>query len=111
MVAVLGVDEENERLEAQICTLAGQIARATCEFVLLAAELDRRAAWGAWGCQSMAHWLSWKCGLSLVTARQYVRVGLALDDFPIDPRRVRIRATELFEGPGDGAHREVATRS
>ena len=87
MVALLVEDVEmevpTERLEAEICTLAGQIAAATCRFVLLAAELDRRNAWGAWGCQSMAHWLSWKCGLSMVTARQHVRVGLALEEFPL----------------------------
>jgi hypothetical protein len=37
--------EPTERLEAEVCTLAAQIAAATCRFVLLIAELDRREAW------------------------------------------------------------------
>ena len=55
------LEETTERLEAEACTLAAQIAAATCRFLLVVAELDRREAWREWGCQSMAHWLSWKC--------------------------------------------------
>src|SRR4051794_740336 len=51
-----------ERLEAEITTLAGHIAAATCRWLLLVAEFDRREAWGGWGCRSCAHWLSWQCG-------------------------------------------------
>ena len=72
-----------EWLEAEVCTLAGRIAAATCRFVQLAAELDRRGAWREWGCRSMAHWLSWKCALGLVAAREHVRVGHALRDLPL----------------------------
>ena len=74
----------NEVLEHELTTLAGQIAAATCRFLLLVAELDRRGAWGEyWGCKSMAHWLSWRCALSEITAREHVRVARALLVLPL----------------------------
>ncbi len=85
---VADIEEPTERIEAEVCTLAGQIAAATCRFVLLVAELDRRGAWAEWGCRSMAHWLSWRCALGIVAARQHVRVGRALEELP--------RITEQF---------------
>ena len=74
--------ETTERLEAEVCTLAGHIAAATCRLLLLVAELDRRDAWASWGCRSMSQWLSWKCGLGRATAREYVRVARALESLP-----------------------------
>jgi hypothetical protein len=76
------VSEATERIEAEVCTLAAQIAAATCRMLLLIAELDRRMAWASWGCRSMAHWLAYRCGTSLSTAREQVRVGRALADLP-----------------------------
>lgn len=75
-------DVATERREAEVCTLAGQLAAATCRFVLLVAELDRRETWREWGCRSTAHWLSWKCAVGLVAAREQVRVGRALQELP-----------------------------
>jgi hypothetical protein len=71
-----------ERLEAEICELAGHLAAATCRWLLLVAEFDRREGWTSWGVRSCAHWLSWKCGLGLVAAREHVRVGRALQSLP-----------------------------
>jgi hypothetical protein len=34
-----------EQLEAETCTLAAQFAAATCRFLLLIGELERREAW------------------------------------------------------------------
>jgi hypothetical protein len=49
MAAVVAeLEVSTERLEAEVCTLAGQIAAATCRFVLLVAELDRRETWREW---------------------------------------------------------------
>ena len=54
MVAALMNDAETvpdawacttERLEADVCTLAGQLSAATCRWLLLIAELDRRKAY------------------------------------------------------------------
>jgi len=71
-----------ERLEAEVATLAARLAAATCEWLQMIAELDRRRAFEAWECISMAHWLSWKCGLSLGAAHEHVRVGRALAELP-----------------------------
>jgi hypothetical protein len=79
----VAVEAPTERIEAEVCTLAGQIAAATCRCILLIAELDRRESWKEWGCASMAHWLSWKCALGLGAAREHVRVGRALEALPL----------------------------
>jgi hypothetical protein len=71
-----------ERLEAEICTLAGHLAAATCRWLLLVEEFDRREGWKSWGQASCAAWLSWKCGVSLTTAHDYVRVARALPGLP-----------------------------
>src|SRR5687768_15611088 len=72
-----------EVLEHECVTSAAEIAAATCRWLLVIAELDRREAWGQWSCRSMAHWLSWRCSLSLVTAREHVRVAAALSKLPL----------------------------
>src|SRR4051794_17361617 len=71
-----------EQLEWETCTLSAQLAAATCRFLLLIGELERREAWRSWGCRSLAHWLSWQCGLGLNAAREHVRVAVALRDLP-----------------------------
>lgn len=76
-------DVPTERLEAQVTELAGHLAAAECRWLVLVAELDRREAWVSWGCRSLAHWLSWQCGLTLGPARQRVRVARALVGLPL----------------------------
>lgn len=72
-----------EWLEAEICTLAGHLAAAECRFLMLVGEFDRRNGWASWQCMSCAHWLSWRCGISLRTAQEHVRVGRALEELPV----------------------------
>jgi Domain of unknown function (DUF222)/HNH endonuclease len=71
-----------ERLEADVQTGAAILAAATCEWFLKIAELDRREAWASWECRSMAHWLSWKCALSIRTGREHVRIARDLERLP-----------------------------
>jgi hypothetical protein len=78
-VAVLAT----ERLEAEITTLAGQLAAGECRWLLLVGEFDRREAWRAWGCASIVHWLGWQCGLDARSARERVRVARALLEFGV----------------------------
>jgi hypothetical protein len=72
-----------ERLEAQICELAGHLAAATCRFLVLLADFDARRGWASWEMNSCAQWLSWKCQLSAGTAREHVRVARALGGLPV----------------------------
>ena len=72
-----------ERLEAQICELAGHLTAATCRFLVLLADFDARRGWASWDMNSCASWLSWKCQMSSGTAREHVRVARALRDLPV----------------------------
>jgi Domain of unknown function (DUF222)/HNH endonuclease len=72
-----------ERLEAQICELAGHLAAATCRFLVLLGDFDARQGWASWEMTSCAAWLSWKCQMSSGTAREHVRVARALRDLPV----------------------------
>jgi len=72
-----------ERLEAELCTLAAHIDAALCRFLMMVGEYDRRRGWEEWEARSCAHWLAWKCGISLGTAREHVRVAHALETLPL----------------------------
>ena len=82
-----------ERLEAQICELAGHLAAATCRFLVLLGDFDARRGWASWEMGSCAQWLSWKCQMSSGTAREHVRVARALRDLPVI--RARFAAARL----------------
>ena len=73
----------DDRLAAEISTLAGHIAAAMCRWLLLVAEFDRREAWGAWDCRSCVHWLSWRCGVGRRAAQEHLRVAHALTRLPL----------------------------
>ena len=59
----------SEWLEEEIAELCAHIDAATYRLLRAIGELDRREAW-ATGFPTMAHWLSWRVGIDLVTARQ-----------------------------------------
>jgi hypothetical protein len=82
-----------ERVEAQICELAGHLAAATCRFLVLLADFDARRGWASWEMNSCAQWLSWKCQMSSGTAREHVRVARALRELPVI--RARFAAATL----------------
>ena len=70
-------------LEREITELACRIHAATCRWLELGAEYDRRRGWAEWGCASCAHWVSWRCGVALVAAREHVRVARRLEALPL----------------------------
>jgi hypothetical protein len=72
-----------ERLEQEISELAAHIHAATCRWLMLVGELDRRTSWAEWGCRSCAEWLSLQCGVALGSAREQVRVARRLADLPL----------------------------
>jgi Domain of unknown function (DUF222)/HNH endonuclease len=72
-----------EELETQICELGAHLAAATCRWLLLIAEFDARRGWADWGARSCAQWLSWRCSIGRVTAREHVRVARRLLELPL----------------------------
>ena len=72
-----------EELEREICELAAHIAAATCRWLQLVAEFDRRGGWADWGAKSCAQWLSWRCSIGRVTAREHIRVARRLEELPL----------------------------
>lgn len=72
-----------EVLEYEICVLAARLASETCRWLLLVAEFDAREGWAAWGMNSCAEWLSWRCGIGIGAARDHVRVARMLGCLPL----------------------------
>ena len=75
-----------EDIEDEIATLAATITAATYRLLYLLGEIDRRGGWSdpldSRGFRSAAHWLSWRVGMDLGTARQHVRVARRLPELP-----------------------------
>jgi len=78
----VGRNKPLELLEREITELASHIHAATCRWLGLVAEFDRREGWADWGCRSCAHWVSWRCGIAPVAAREHVRVARRLESLP-----------------------------
>ena len=70
-------------LAAEITTLAGHLNAAQYRFLKLLDEFDREQGWAGPGVRSLAHWLSWKCGIGELVAREKVRVARALRELPM----------------------------
>ena len=69
-------------LETSITSLCADLNAATYRQLAMVAEFDVRCGWGDDGVRSCAHWLNWRCGISLVAAREKVRVAHALKKLP-----------------------------
>ena len=65
----------------EIAELSAHIDAATARLLSAIAEFNRRQGWND-GFVSCAQWLSHRVGITLVTAREKVRVARALDDLP-----------------------------
>jgi len=74
--------EHIEHLEDQITELVAHIDSAMFRLLELVREYDECEGWGGKGLISCAHWLNWKCGIDMGTAREKVRVAHALKDLP-----------------------------
>ena len=75
--------KDPEALAAEITTLAGHLNAAQYRFLKLLDEFDREQGWAGPGIRSLAHWLSWKCGIGELVAREKVRVARALRELPM----------------------------
>lgn len=71
-----------ERLEAELVSWAADLSAAEARWLVWLGEYDHRGGWRHWGVRSAAHWVSWRCSISLHAAREKVRVANALRDLP-----------------------------
>ena len=72
-----------EHLEEGIVDLAARISAATCRWLQLVAEFDRRGAHEEMGFAQCATWLAWRCSIAPRSAREHVRVARALKELPL----------------------------
>jgi hypothetical protein len=76
------MDGEVELLGERIAEQAAHLDAATHRLLADLREFDARGGWHLQGARSCAHWLSWRVGWDLVTARDRVRVACRLGAFP-----------------------------
>jgi len=75
---LISIDE----LDTAIVACAARINAATYEWLLLVRQFDERAGFLRWGLDNGAEWLAWRCDLSLITAKEKLRVAHALKMLP-----------------------------
>ena len=85
--ARFGTDAQQKQARIQqlgddITELAAHIDAATFRWLELIHEFDECQGWAGDGIKSCAHWLNWKCGLGLNSARERVRVAHAIQQLP-----------------------------
>jgi hypothetical protein len=67
----------------ELVAIGASWARSLQRLVELAAELDRSAEWLAGGARSASHWIAEALDIEVCTAREWVRVGRALERLPL----------------------------
>ncbi|MCH8060061.1 MAG: DUF222 domain-containing protein [Proteobacteria bacterium] len=70
--------EKSERLGAEISELCSYLYAAEHRLLTLIREFDAHKGWEWLGFHTCAHWLNFKCGIDMNTARERVRVAHAL---------------------------------
>jgi len=76
------MDGELETLGERIAEHAAHFDAAMHRLLTDLREFDQRGGWHRQGASSCAHWLAWRVGWDLVTARDRVRVARKLPEFP-----------------------------
>src|ERR1043165_1318235 len=74
------MDGELEQLGERIAEQAAHLDAATHRLLVDLRDFDERGGWFKQGALSCAHWLSWRVGWSLGTARDHVRVARKLPE-------------------------------
>jgi hypothetical protein len=62
--------------------MAAHLTAGTCQLLELIHIFDDEGGWHGTGINSCAHWLNWRCGMSMHTARERVRVARAILGLP-----------------------------
>jgi hypothetical protein len=70
------------RLEDEITELAAHLDAGEYRFLVLVEAFDREEGWSGTGIASCAHWLNYRCGISIGVAREKVRVARKLPELP-----------------------------
>jgi len=73
---------DSEKLGDEITELCGYIYAATHHLLELIREFDDMRYWEDLGFQSCAHWLNFKCGFGMNSARERLRVAHGLAGLP-----------------------------
>jgi len=76
------MDGELEQLGERIAEQAAHFDAAMHRLLADLREFNERGGWHVQGALSCAHWLAWRVGWDLVTARERVRVACKLAAFP-----------------------------
>lgn len=71
-----------DQLEESLLSLAKRRNQVEYEFLKAVQEFEIRQGWRLWHMNNCAEWLNLKCGIVLGTAREKVRVALALFNLP-----------------------------
>ena len=66
----------------RITELAAHLDAGEYRFLVLLEAFCREEGWQGPGMASCAHWLNWRCGMSIGVAREKVRVARALPGLP-----------------------------
>lgn len=74
--------ERRAVLERELTQLAAELHAGAYRFLTLLAEFDRLGGWVGEGIKSCAHWLGWRCGVGIVSAREKLRVAHAIEELP-----------------------------
>ncbi|HEX3765935.1 MAG TPA: DUF222 domain-containing protein [Kofleriaceae bacterium] len=74
------MDGELEQLGERIAEQAAHLDAAMHRLLTDLRDFDARGGWHVQGAASCAHWLAWRVGWDLVTARDHVRVARKLAD-------------------------------
>jgi len=67
----------------EITELAAHLDAGEYRFLVLIEAFDREEGWSGTGIASCAHWLNYRCGISIGVAREKVRVARALPQLPL----------------------------
>jgi len=80
---------QSEELAAEITELCAYLNAATYRLLVLIHKFDQDNCWEYLGMASCAHWLNFKCGISIHAAREKVRVANALAELPTMSERFK----------------------
>ena len=81
-----------DALGAQIAEMSAHIDAAMHRLLTAIREFDIASGWQVQGALSCAHWLAWRVGWDLRTARERVRVARKLAELPLVDEQLRIGA-------------------